>query len=339
VSEEPQFPSIPDDVGDWLHSHFGGVSRFIPSATVKEAIGRLILGAADVPVALLHSLTHRIQDGDAARSAVTQMNTAAARKEAEQDPQFGRRALANLTRHLARGQSNREAIAKQAVALLAAEPPPTGQTMAPSEDFMNLFADHAERASSEALQDMFARVLAGEIRKPGEFSLRALQFVAVMDQEIAGAVKFAKRFMIERGVAQPSVVGGELWRCIGILQDTGLVRSEGLHRDHAVTGNGALITRRGKVALVAKITDGERLVRIGFFHLSPVGEQIMTIVPEGNAEADLSELAKEIAAPQRNSFLGTSLPDSFLIGEIVSESAESGTVQIAEGNVVWERAR
>jgi hypothetical protein len=56
---------------------------------------------------------------------------------------------------------------------------------------MNLFVSYAERASSEDLQDVLARILAGEIRRPGSFSLRTMQFMSVLDHDLAKSVELA----------------------------------------------------------------------------------------------------------------------------------------------------
>lgn len=53
-----------------------------------------------------------------------------------------------------------------------------------SDDWLNEFRDVACKKSSEEAQELFSKVLSGEIRKPGSFSLLALTTLANMDQEI-----------------------------------------------------------------------------------------------------------------------------------------------------------
>ena len=53
---------------------------------------------------------------------------------------------------------------------------------------MNYVEDVAEKASSEALRDLTARILAGEIRSSGIVSRRALQAAGLMDQRAAQAL-------------------------------------------------------------------------------------------------------------------------------------------------------
>ncbi len=74
----------------------------------------------------------------------------------------------------------------QAAAAHTSEMETDGATAAPpQEDWMNAFIRFAEDASSERLQDMFSRILAGEVVRPGTFSLSTLRTVSELDQSIA----------------------------------------------------------------------------------------------------------------------------------------------------------
>jgi len=53
---------------------------------------------------------------------------------------------------------------------------------------MGLFEDVAEKASSEELADLLARILAGEIRRPKSVSRRTLQVASILDAEIVAAL-------------------------------------------------------------------------------------------------------------------------------------------------------
>src|SRR5208283_1459027 len=50
---------------------------------------------------------------------------------------------------------------------------------------LNIFERYAEDASSETMRALWARVLAGEIRRPGQFSLRTLRFMSELDATTA----------------------------------------------------------------------------------------------------------------------------------------------------------
>lgn len=58
-----------------------------------------------------------------------------------------------------------------------------------SDDWLNEFREKACNKSSEEAQELFSKVLAGEVRKPGSFSLKALTTLADMDQHVAMVFK------------------------------------------------------------------------------------------------------------------------------------------------------
>src|SRR6185437_10933084 len=92
----------------------------------------------------------------------------------------------------------REDIAVRALDVLA-EVELAANAAAPSEDFMRVFEDICEKVSSDDLTDLMARILAGEIRKPGSVSRRTLQVVAVLDHEIVGALNELKPYLLDPG--------------------------------------------------------------------------------------------------------------------------------------------
>ena len=53
------------------------------------------------------------------------------------------------------------------------------------DDWLNTFENEACQKSSEEMQERFARVLAGEIKGPGTFSIRAIKLLGEIDSDIA----------------------------------------------------------------------------------------------------------------------------------------------------------
>ena len=57
------------------------------------------------------------------------------------------------------------------------------------DDWLNTFESEACQKSSEEMQERFARVLAGEIKNPGTFSIRAIKLLGEIDSETASTFK------------------------------------------------------------------------------------------------------------------------------------------------------
>ncbi len=53
------------------------------------------------------------------------------------------------------------------------------------DDWLNTFENEACQKSSEEMQERFARILAGEIKRPGSFSIRAIKLLGQIDSKTA----------------------------------------------------------------------------------------------------------------------------------------------------------
>jgi hypothetical protein len=203
----------------------GGIPQLLFGRHVARAIGRLITSATDVPAAALRDVAQRIRDHTDARHQVCMALAAAAAKRAKQNPDVVESAMRRWTPADTRKQDNREAIAARVLEDLA-DNPPEHDVGGPTDDFMNLFEDVAEKASSEELRDLFARVLAGELRKPSSFSLRTLQFLSVLDHQLAAAVQRASAWVTFGNIPFADAMReGEAYETLTQLQDAGVIRS------------------------------------------------------------------------------------------------------------------
>jgi uncharacterized protein DUF2806 len=190
VGDETE-PSEPSSGGflDAL-SHFDWLK--IPGAV--RAISILVTGSADAAKAWIdvakasgEARAQAIRDLSKARSGMMAALAKKATTAAVTDPDLVARSIDRFLNEEASRQANRESIGKKTVDLIAASPPKEG-VPPPSDDWLNTFSAFAERATSERLREHWASVLAGEIRKPGSFSLAALQILSVMDAELAASI-------------------------------------------------------------------------------------------------------------------------------------------------------
>jgi Protein of unknown function (DUF2806) len=181
-----RFDTMP---GDLVPAEGGGgfLDQFnlpkILAGPAGEAIARLIGGTVDIPAAWLNGVVQGIKDKTEAKTVVSKAVADAAANLARNDPEIVQRAAhALLTKEL-RHQANRESIARKTIEHL--EDTPQEQTTAPDEDWLNVFARYAEDASSERLQNLWARILSGQLKHPKIFSLSTLRFAAELDEDTA----------------------------------------------------------------------------------------------------------------------------------------------------------
>jgi hypothetical protein len=161
-----------------------------------------------------------IRDKTEAQSQVTKTLADAASELAKSDPALLQRAAdAFLSREL-RHQHTRETIAIKAINQLRETP--EAETTKPDDDWLNMFARHAQEASSDRMQDMWSKILAGQLRKPNAFSLPTLRFVSELDEATALLFeKWSSRVINGDMIAFPEKQGDEFAELLS-LEDSGL---------------------------------------------------------------------------------------------------------------------
>ena len=61
----------------------------------------------------------------------------------------------------------------------------SGEEKTVNDDWLNSFEEEARQKSTEDMQFLFGRILAGEIRKPGTYSIRTVKILGQLDQNVA----------------------------------------------------------------------------------------------------------------------------------------------------------
>lgn len=152
-----------------------------------QAVGSLLEGLVALPVAKLNQLTQAINDTTAARTRTSAAIAKAVADDIVKDPDLVAVAAEVYLPTTMRKVGNRIKVAQRAAEHLSetADEADAGRTSAPDENWMNNFMRFAEDASSEELQDMLGRLLAGQILRPGAFSLATLRTLNELDQNLA----------------------------------------------------------------------------------------------------------------------------------------------------------
>ena len=99
------------------------------------------------------------------------------------------RALQHGVGHIIENQQNREAVVRRAIEDLKQDPPATTPKDVPDDDWLNLFGQYAENASSEKLREHWASILAGEIKAPGTFSFTTLHLASILNSKLAATIE------------------------------------------------------------------------------------------------------------------------------------------------------
>ncbi|MBN3343927.1 DUF2806 domain-containing protein [Pectobacterium brasiliense] len=152
-----------------------------------KAFSDLLGGVAAVPAAKLRQYAQAIDDTTSARSMAADALAKTSVDKALKDPEMIMAASEIYLPTTLRKVKNRMRVAQIAAENLVKDSANAdgGGSEAPDDDWMNSFMRFAEDASSERLQDVFGRILAGQVLRPGAFGLATLRTVSELNQEIA----------------------------------------------------------------------------------------------------------------------------------------------------------
>ncbi len=160
-----------------------------------KAFGQLCTAAIDVPVAYLEGKASEIRARTETRIKITENIATQIDQQMKVDPEYARRAVKKYGQKILREQVNLDeisAIAANELNKAKSESSTDQSTNAESteeqtinDDWLNSFEEEARQKSTEDMQLLFGRILAGEIRKPGTYSIRAVKVLGELDQNVA----------------------------------------------------------------------------------------------------------------------------------------------------------
>jgi hypothetical protein len=165
-------------------------------------------------------------------------------------------------------------------------------------DWLYRWRDYAGDISADEMQLLWGRLLAGELKSPGSYSLRCLDFLRNLSQSEAQKIERLSRFVLEDAVWRdnnsPLESEGITFRFLFEMQDLGVVsgvEALGLERTWKTTASDKFITplrSNGKV-LIVRNEDPDKLIKLKIYLLTSVGQQILRL---GKFEPHLEYLRK-----------------------------------------------
>ena len=174
-----------------------------------KAFDRLCSALMDVPIGALERRSSEKRAESEARIKIIRENADQIAQQMKVDPEYALIAVNKYGQKILREQVNLDNISAIAANELKktefessinqdssrSNTVSTDRTANDSEektiddDWLNNFETEARQKSTEDIQRRFARVLAGEIEKPGSYSIKALKTLGDMDQNVAALFK------------------------------------------------------------------------------------------------------------------------------------------------------
>lgn len=282
----------------------GGKSRAL------AAFDRLIGGVVGWPAEFFEGKRAQAQARAAGRTALIQADHAAALKQSLGLSELGRATLERVLRDECRKQDNRTAVAIHAIEEIDRPPPAAEQSDAVQsspdtdsanldEDWINIFSNYAEQASSERLRSLWGRVLAGEVRKPGSYSPATLRVIAEMDAEIASAFQEVYRLSVNGISLRPEPFEGAVLEKFAFLEQAGLLQADlSLRRRVDATPDGFGYIVGNDFLLRVTYRPGVTQAYFPIVRITRIGRQIGTIIPRDEIEA-LRQIGPQITGADK----------------------------------------
>ena len=158
------------------------------------------------------------------------------------------------------------------------------------KDWMNRFLNIAEEISDEDMQEIWGRVLAGEIKKPKSYSLRTLEVLRNLSKEEATLITKVSNYQVALDLLSTEDFSVNIMDRT-TLDDIGIICGEELVRTYTAS-NGKISFELNKQTLIniyAPIG-----VKIGFkgFKITKAGREVMGLIQEHNYSSFYTDLSK-----------------------------------------------
>ena len=162
----------------------------IPKPVVQNALkafGLLCSAAIEVPAAYLEGAAAEKRAVTAARVKLIKKNATLIARDMEVDKEYAQVAVRRFGQKIVREQVNLDLICEEAANQLknTDNAQTIGEVGQIDDDWLNYFEKEASQRSTEDMQILFGKILAGEIRRPSSISIKAVKIMGDLDSEVA----------------------------------------------------------------------------------------------------------------------------------------------------------
>lgn len=161
------------------------------------------------------------------------------------------------------------------------------------DDWLFTWREHAGKVSTEDLQRLWGSVLAGEVKSPGKYSIRTLEFLKTLRKSEAEIISKLASFVIDGRIARAQKAylesKGLHFSLLLVMQELGVlsgVEGIGLNTTYKSVVKGKFVralVSHGK-ALIVEHDDSSKTLPLEIYMLTEVGRQVLGL---GSFEPDL----------------------------------------------------
>ena len=257
-----------------------GISARTRSRAVS-ALDRLSGAILDIPAAMLENTANRIRNKGRMETALQ----GAAMQRVEENEDLRPVIDAILASSIDSLVNKKHVLERSVIHLSSGDQNEDLDAHEVDADWLSNFSGYAEKASSEKVRDLWGRVLAGEIRRPGAFSLSTLRLLAELDQTLAASFeqeaqhRFAGEFVFRETSGE--LAGTRLDRIL-LLEQAGLLQHGspigGVQRSFPLNENNTLFLFEGHLCIIL-VSENNDPIKCPVIPLTRAGKEIATILP------------------------------------------------------------
>ena len=197
----------------------GAVTDLLTSTTIPapirknvfKAFNQLCTAAIEIPVSHLEGIAAEKRAETQARIKLISTSADQIAAQMDVEPDYARAAVRKFGQKVVREQINLDKVAESAAeqinqdtANANGEQDENKEVPPINEDWLNSFEKEASQKSTEEMQLLFGRILAGEIQRPSSFSIKTVRLVSGLDIEVAQLFKKLCSLCITQKIEEPT---------------------------------------------------------------------------------------------------------------------------------------
>lgn len=215
-------------------------------------------------------------------------------------------------------------------AVLAAEHILANDEQAPpdqkvEDDWLFSWRENAGRVSSSELQDLWGRILAGEVKNPGSYSFRTMEFLKGLSKEEAELISKVAQFVVGEAIFRNKDSflehSGISFNTLLFLQEIGII--SGVEAVGLTVTWSSLVPNKymkplisNNKVIILEHDDINRKAEAGIYQLTSVGKQVLALASFGSKDDYLLSIAQDYSKKGYKVKLGDWKPITATQGQI-----------------------
>jgi hypothetical protein len=168
-------------------------------------------------------------------------------------------------------------------------------------DWLNSWQDYAKNITADNMQQLWGKLLAGEMKSPGSYSLRTLQFIYCLSKKEAEEISHLATYQIEDFIIKniPLTMNEKLFPYFLKMEEFGIIQGvSGIKLNRQILSTDKLKyinqLQYGKTTILIKHNNPEKILNLEACPLTSLGQELLSLCKFQNNEKYLDKVVKLI---------------------------------------------